>query len=113
MAHQEVKELFSLLSWHMHREDKSPLDTLHRLIQKCVPSEELAPFKVTERFLYVSYILRQCVLNGNTEEPRNIVAPLILFKHRKKIYLIDGQKRLTRLAKEQVVKVRCLVIRYS
>lgn len=96
------RELFSLLSWHMHRTDRHPLETLERLVMKS------AGVDIRGYQIGVSgreFMLRQLVrIRGDApnegDAPKREDAPLILFQG-DNLYILDGQNRVNKWIKDQ------------
>ncbi len=108
------REVFSLLSWHLHRADASPRDTLLRMIKKSIGDCDDRDFQISEKRLGFAALARHVDENHGDANPKRIDAPIILFTHKKKNYLIDGQNRLNHFSCETPVDpIRCLFIKFK
>lgn len=115
MAHSNNRyrrEMYSLLSWHMHRTDLSPRCTLKRFIQSASGFDIkdadvlVKPERVSlERLLSI----RNSMHYGSS--PANKKAPLILFGEGENMYLLDGQNRINKAVNESLASMKCLVVR--
>jgi len=107
------REIFSLLSWHLHHTEASPADTLNRLIVKGTGEDLSAvPWKAFERCLSVRE-LAALATAGNTGRPHNLDAPPILIQRDWRFTLLDGQKRAAHFKRcGRMQPVRCLVVRF-
>jgi hypothetical protein len=105
------REVFALLSWHMHHTDQSPLDTLNRLMAKAT-GQDLSqyPWKAFER-MFSQQDLRGLAVQ-NKAAPHVSDAPPIVVEYEWKYALIDGQKRVNYYKRNgRTSPVRCLVIK--
>jgi hypothetical protein len=91
------REMYSLIAWHMHRQDVSPSDTLVRLIEKSTGAR-IDPARITLGTGLFSLAQLESYRGEphHNSKPKNSAAPVILYRHKKRLHLIDGQNRLNR-----------------
>lgn len=111
--HELRKEWFSLLSWHMHREDAHPLDTFMRLLDRAFPGMgEPLSWIVVERRASPSWLARMQGDMSNAAAPRRMDCPILLAEAGGALAIIDGQKRIAEMsARGRTIPVRCLIAR--
>lgn len=91
------RELFSLIAWHMHGKDRCGCEALTRLVVKgakmAIRSDRIT---VSERAFKLKELQKIRGPHHSRANPIDEKAPLILFSHRRKLYVIDGQNRINK-----------------
>lgn len=104
------RELYAALSWHMIHKDRSPLDTLERLVRKA--SGIVASNK---RMKIAAVMLSASAIEGRSLTPqglpRSAAVPVIVVRDGERNLIVDGQKRVA-AADSSGALIRALVLRF-
>lgn len=96
------RELFSLISWHMHSKDRCGCEALARLVMKaCKLAIRPDRIAISERMFTLKELRKIRGEHHSRAKPIDESAPLILFGHRRKLHVIDGQNRLNKWTAER------------
>lgn len=106
------RELFSLIAWHMHGKDRCGCEALARLVMKaCKLAIRPDRIAISERTFKLKELQKIRGPHHDRAKPVDETAPLILFSHRRKLYVIDGQNRLNKwTAERRTGPFRALVV---
>jgi hypothetical protein len=95
MSHELTRELFSLLSWHMHHTDESPRDTLNRLVFKGFGLDiSYRKIKVKEAEMGTSALISIRGDGHCNSQPKSVSVPIIIFAYGPIRRVLDGQNRI-------------------
>lgn len=114
--HEEWRELFAVISWHLHPDDMNPLDTLNRLLEKAFGARcdaSMATHMVREKGISTERLVKVRKYAHDGDTPLHLGGPLVLATLGGVTHLIDGQNRLNRAIKLGRPRVhRCLLIEH-
>ena len=107
------REVFAAISWHMHRGDETPRDTIDRLVLKATDEDITGMGLLFDEQTYrISDLVKFQGKNHGARKPRFSSGPIILFQSKSSMFILDGQNRINRyLAKgASHRKHRCLIL---